>query len=270
MIKYKKEVVTLNIIKIMISDFDGTIHQSDNSEIFASNKKMIDQWRDKGLPFVIATGRSPESLRAIFPSYAAYSDYCIFNDGALIVNSYDRVIFNDSFGDDLANRINNILLDFTSNGEYEKICFSGFDETKVLNGATHKIRFWFDTLSDCIALQELLEEQLSDELTFLPYHKVLFNDDTRLPWIKASMHSILEVNRKGVDKKNGVDKLLNSIGLRTNSYVFTIGDDKNDLTMLKAYNGYIISGAKPEITQQFDEYHKIGHLYELIQRKLPR
>ena len=269
MIKYISEVISL-FITIILSDFDGTLNEYSDANIFASNLDAINQWREKGLPFVITTGRSPESLRAIFPNYANYVDYCIFNDGALITDRYDRVLFSDSFGQTLADAIEEILSNFKHSSEYAKICFNEFSESPAISPETEKIRFWFNDLTDCIALEKMLQDKLQNELELYAYHRVLFNDDTRLHWVKPTMRYILEVNRKGTDKKTGADKLIEALGIKGNAYVITVGDDINDISMLKAYHGYIVRNAREEVRKNFNESRIVDHLYNLIMRKLPR
>ena len=54
----------------------------------------------------------------------------------------------------------------------------------------------------------------------------------------------LDLNRKGVNKHQGIADLLRHKNWG-DAKLFVIGDDRNDLPMIKAYHGYTVESAQP-------------------------
>jgi len=70
----------------------------------------------------------------------------------------------------------------------------------------------------------------------------------------------MDLTLKEVNKANGIAQLLRLKGW-DDAQVYTIGDDKNDLAMIKKYNGSTVKSAKPfmhEATSQI--YATVGEM----------
>ena len=59
----------------------------------------------------------------------------------------------------------------------------------------------------------------------------------------------LDITPVGISKDEGIKKLLSVMGWN-GAEVFAIGDETNDLPMLKAWDGYSLTTARPEIQAQ--------------------
>ena len=253
---------------ILLSDFDYTLYEHDDPDVFANNLEAIKDWRNHGNLFAITTGRSKESLLAIFPNYDEYVDYCVLCDGALVLDRHDKIVFSDYFGPDLANSLNATVRQLLCKGDYSFICYNGTEESQIIGSCTGKVRFWFENINDCIALEKNLEKLYGASLDFFAYHDVAFNDDTRLSWVQPNMRHLVEVNRKGIDKKAAIDKLLEATNLQKFAHVITIGDGKNDVHMLNAYRGYAVEKASPDVLAIIPHTRIVPHLHSLISAKL--
>ena len=255
---------------ILFSDFDFTLYEHNSSpSVFKENLKAIARWRDAGNYFAIATGRGEESLRSIFPEYKEYCDFCVLCDGGLITDcNGSKLVYADRFGSVLAKRLTTALAGIDYSGDYAIICFDEKKEFPVIEAGTCKIRFWFETREDCNRVADLLATEFADEIDFIPYYNVSFNDDVRLPWVSSSMHFIIEASRKGTDKSTGVSKILEVLSVHNAARIITIGDDKNDISMVKKFNGYAVEHAAPEILSIVQIDHIVPHLHDLITEKL--
>ena len=257
---------------ILFSDFDFTLFEHKNPEVFKENLKAITKWRDAGNYFAIATGRGEDSLRSIFPDYKKYCDFCVLCDGGIIIDcNHDKLVYADRFGSELAQKLVSAIAGIDCEGDYAIICFSEEEEEKefpVIKAGTCKIRFWFETREDCNRVADLLATEFADEIDFIPYYNVIFNDDIRLPWVSSSLHNIIEAGRKGTNKGTGVSKILEVLSVHNAERIITIGDDKNDISMVKKFNGYAVEHAAPEILSIVQIDHIVPHLHDLITERL--
>lgn len=77
--------------KMLASDFDRTFYV--NCEITEANIRAVENWRQQGNLFVIATGREESILREKLEEWEAEADYLICNNGARIVSWDGRVLY---------------------------------------------------------------------------------------------------------------------------------------------------------------------------------
>ena len=253
---------------ILFSDFDFTLYEHGSPEVFKENLVAINKWRDAGNLFVVATGRGEESLQSLFADYKQYCDFCIFCDGGLVKDSAGKLVYADRFGEDLSRRLTASVSALDFSGDYAIICFGDNKEFPVIESGTCKIRFWFESLEDCKKVQEVLSTQFADDVDYIPYHDVVFNDDHRLPWVTSSMKHIIEVTRAKTDKSTGIQKLLNALGIHNREHIVTIGDGKNDLSMIKTFDGYVVEKGDQTVVEQIVPGHRVPHLHDLITIKL--
>ena len=75
--------------KMLASDFDRTFYV--NCEITEANIRAVENWRQQGNLFVIATGREESILREKLEEWEAEADYLICNNGARIAVSYTHL-----------------------------------------------------------------------------------------------------------------------------------------------------------------------------------
>ena len=253
---------------ILFSDFDFTLYEHGSPEIFKENLVAINKWRDAGNYFVVATGRGEESLRSLFADYEQYCDFGIFCDGGIIKDSTGKLVYADRFGEDLSRRLTTSVSALDFGKDYAIICFSDNKEFPVIEAGTCKIRFWFESFEDCEQVQEVLDTQFANEIDYISYRDVVFNDDNRLAWVSPTMKHIIEVTRANTDKSTGIQKLLNTLSIHNRERIVTIGDGKNDLSMIKTFDGYVIESGDPTVVEQIVPGHRVPHLHDLITIKL--
>ena len=253
---------------ILFSDFDGTLCEHQNPGNTVKNLSAVKRWREAGNLFVIITGRGEESLRSILPDYKDFSDYCIFCDGVMINYPHDHTYCLKYFGEDLANRINDIFSSCSFGHERTMICFEPGAEHDRATPDTCKVRLWFTSEIDCAMSEKIFKDNFSNELEFLTYYSVTFNDDTRLHWVKPEMRHIIEVTAKNIDKSRGINELLCRLGISNPNRIITIGDGKNDIGMIRDFDGYAVKHAPLDVLVKIPDSNIVPHLYSLIDKKL--
>ena len=257
-------------MNIIISDFDFTLLEHGASpDIFKENLRAIDQWRDAGNSFAIATGRGEESLHDVFPECNRYCDYFVLCDGAIVTDNTGELLYADRFGETLAKQLTSTIAAIDYRQDYALIAFGNKKEFPIIEADTCKVRFWFDDVNDCLLIERILADVFSKSISFIGYHDIKFNDDTpRLPWVSPSMRHIIEVTRADVDKSTGVQKLLSTINVDNLDRVTTIGDGKNDLCMIKTFDGFAVENADPAILAHISDSHRVPHFYNLVANRL--
>lgn len=249
---------------ILISDFDYTLCEHGNPEVFPENLEAVKKWRQADNYFAVATGRGEESLISVWPDCYQHCDFLIFCDGGIIKDRHGKIVYADRFGKELAEKLASALYSINYAGDHAFICFDDKKESPTIDAGICKIRLWFNDENDCAAAEQVLATNFHEEITAIPYYNVTFNDDARLPWVGSSMKHIIEVTHAGTDKSTGIKKLLNAIGVHNRSRIITIGDDKNDIPMIEAFNGYVIESGNPEVVKTVPDTHRVPHLYSLM------
>lgn len=257
--------------KILVSDFDFTLCEHGNPHITAENYQAVQRWRKNGNVFIIASGRSYTSMALVMEnrSIADYADFLILNDGATIISATGEKVYTDRMNNKLVDDFKDALLNLHLRGKHAAISYYGNHELCYIKPGCCKFRLWFEYEEDCRVVEKLITERFSKRLQTIAYHNVAFNHDTRLSWVDDSLHHTLEVNNSGVDKKSALDYLLGTLCVNNAANrVIAIGDDKNDLRMLEAYNGYTLEHAREEVLKRIPSAHIVRHLHNLITDQL--
>ena len=78
-------------MKMLVSDYDKTLYTSEKS--ISQNKTAIDNFRNNGNIFVIASGREYKYIKDKANKYNINYDYLICNNGSIIFDNKDNIIF---------------------------------------------------------------------------------------------------------------------------------------------------------------------------------
>lgn len=240
--------------KVASSDFDGTLFI--NQEITAETLTAIRNWRAAGNKFGIVTGRAYVMLIAHLRDFGLEVDFVICDNGAIIYDGDGKIIFETELP-------KKILIDITN-------------EPYVMKS----FHFLFETADDmfCVVNDEnswVLSEKLlwdfpltlidnAQDIDYLPPINQLALD-FKTPddaWAAAeklnrkfgehiyaqkNTHSV-DVVIRGVNKGAGVENLLRVMNWQAEVYV--IGDESNDLPMIRKFGGYTVATAKDFVKRE--------------------
>lgn len=226
-------------IKLLALDMDGTLFTTEKT-ITEENKVALKKAQELGVKVVITTGRPLKAIKHVLEELDLYNadNYSITFNGGLVQRNN---------GDILDKR------DLT------------FEELEVLYPHLEALALPMDIISDGIVYSLASRgnhsqyHKANPMLTFIEldcladlprniiYNKVVIVTDadfldSKIPQIPAELHAqfeifksreiILEVMPKGVHKAVGLELLTRHLGLDA-SAVMAMGDEENDLTMLK-------------------------------------
>jgi len=233
-------------MKILASDYDGTLKRV-NGTVEKLDIEAIHTFREAGHKFGIVTGRSLDMLRRDFGKFDVKIDFFVGTNGGIIADSdYNKIIsfdidFNKAmdFMEKYRNRHDVSLAmgngyktarlswlentpDFTKfgvTGDYEEIL-----ESKIINSFVVGLRY------------PELRNQLIDEFAevygdYMNFHKNM---------------NIIDVSAKGVYKSTGLEHVKS---IYKTEELYVIGDELNDIEMIKKFKGYCVTNARAEVRE---------------------
>lgn len=132
--------------KILFSDIDGTLVNGDQP-ISSKDQEAIKKLREKGHYFSFCTGRNIQETKIITP-YFEY-DYLVLNNGAMIVDQQDQVLYRKQIKNEIAKEILN-----ESMQKYPYLNYTFFDGKQTygfINEKTCKLTnvVYLDITVDC-------------------------------------------------------------------------------------------------------------------------
>ncbi|WP_449539825.1 HAD family hydrolase [Ferdinandcohnia sp. Marseille-Q9671] len=234
------------MIKLIVSDLDGTLLQEDNT-VKPKDAKALNQALQSGLQISIATGRMDTEIKEVLKSIGQ-KFHRISQNGAFASTIDEKSIFSRTFSSEIAERIYQKVLDprfvtivcnydtnFThENNEYVEdiqkrmfhpIIIDGEIGTKFNEIKPSKITL-IGLENDIFAIHQKLSNEFMDEID-----------------LYISEKHVLDIMPKQISKGNAIKKLLEDLSLNPDE-IACIGDSFNDIPMfqLTPYS-YVMSHA---------------------------
>lgn len=230
------------MIKFLISDYDDTFYTDDESIKINLNK--INEFRNKGNLFAIATGRSYISFKDKIDKYNIKFDYLILAHGAIIYDKNLNLIKNDAMNEDLVRDILNYI---NKINKYSIYLFNSIYLNEMDNYSNvTKISIQFNTKEEAREIEKLLKKE--------------FSEFVKIYQINHVSHYIEMISRN-TSKSNAIKYLINKINISKEN-VYVIGNGINDLEMIKDFDGYAMVNSEEEILKNTSKLYK--NVYELI------
>ena len=246
-------------IKIAASDFDGTLFRAE--KISAEDFEAIKNWRAAGNKFGIVTGRAYVMLAPLLRDFDLAIDFALCCNGAAMYDG-DGKLFHEV---ELPKKILAAIIDepfaqksfhFAFEAAAEIFCACVKENSWVVR-EQNRWRFPLKIVEPAEILtlpkinQLALDFASPDEA--LAAAEILNKKFGDVIFAQKNTHSV-DVVPFGMNKARGVENLLR---LRNwDGKVFAVGDESNDLPMIKKFGGYTVATAKDfvkrEATEIFD------------------
>lgn len=221
-------------MKILVSDYDETFAYKQQ---FEENIKAVQAWREAGNLFIVATGRTYDDFFRLFKQTGMIPyDYVILNHGATILDRFNQVLYTCSIDADvISNLQKQIPVLFT----YPNNFYSSMKESRVSldHPCITKLHIACNSLPLSKQYQMIIEKNWKQDLTAMV----------------ISRSGSLELVAHGINKASAIERLLEQL-LLSRELVYTVGDDYNDLEMLRLFHGASMMNATIEVYQQI-HYH---------------
>lgn len=223
--------------KMIVSDLDGTLLKNDKT-ISNKNIKLINEAVNRGIKFVIATGRIYESARYYSESIGFKMDICSCN-GAYTKN-IDNVILEENIDYDSLENIDSIAKKYDLHYYFynTNTIYTRVNKREDLSKFYPNIKGPLDFYK-----YEDIEEIKSKNVPIYkgiivsPKPEILVNVNEELKLLSnisttSSHMNNIEINKKDVNKGLAVKKLAEKYDIDLKD-IISIGDNINDISMLE-------------------------------------
>lgn len=241
--------------KMLVFDVDGTLYDPQHHEIPSSAIKAIHEAKEKGILFVIATGRAHYGLGKALNDLKP--DYILADNGAVVVDHNGNIISHHDFSKEDTQRI----IDFTNQFEAGLIwkfldhmyIYSHPEKVDWLMGQINsdigrepfifnpqQDRHFLDLPQSCNlhAIPEDVERELipHTDLDFLPFSEQGY-----------------DVVVKGINKGVGLNDLLTFLKIDPEE-VMCFGDNHNDMEMMELVGKAVAMGNAIDKIKEIADY----------------
>lgn len=237
---------------IIASDFDGTI--SYQGKISDEDKKAIHTFREKGNKFGIVTGRDVDLAQWIKQENGLEFDFVICCTGGVIKDGDGRII-------------------------YQKKGKMGHFVSELIEKAKELGAYGFaigDVLLKCIVdIKGLIPARL-DALTEFTHANTGFiteeNATAFTEFVNKNYSDKISAHQNGtaVDMPPAYTSKVTGIyeyaKMFDNPEIYAVGDNFNDIPMIKEFNGYAVSNAKEEVKKSAK--HQCDRIADMIEELL--
>ena len=228
--------------KLIAADLDETLISRDRT-ICQRNIDAIKKATEMGIKFVPATGRGYNSVHDTLKTLGLYDkegQYTIsYNGGAITENKDEKLLYFQGITFEEAEALYKYGL------RYDDICMHVYTPDQVW------IKNLFPEEYEYIAVRQPCTEIFTDDIDFLKDKEIVkfiymnldhsyleriaeeVKDLTKDMDVSYSSNRYMEVNRKGVSKGTGLQRLCDILNIDIKDTI-AIGDNYNDLSMIKA------------------------------------
>jgi Cof subfamily protein (haloacid dehalogenase superfamily) len=248
-------------IKLVLSDIDGTIlddHQSVDSEL----KQTLLSLRQKHIPFILSSARSPEGMYPIAEDLGILDYPIACYNGAYVIKRLDQedvsVISSHVLPESELRSIFQLI-----SKSYSTVSINLYSRNKWYVSETDR---WINAESKITNLDPIITD-LNEFSSSAPVHKLLLIDevDTISNLMDAlqslnleqssfilSKDNYLEVTNKKASKKEALRELANYYKIKIKD-TMTLGDNFNDVPMFEASGlGVAMKNAPEQVKQIAD------------------
>ena len=250
----------MNYRYLVASDMDFTLLVT-GTDISVENRKAIDELREAGVAFTLATGRTFYLVGKYVRELNIDVPLITSNGGALYDPSSHREVYSNNMDEKVLKELFKVLLD-------RKVDFAGYSPSGVYFAPNSGRRAFFENYNKDVPEEEKaklydFDYETLERTDFPLFNKILVvgaDEDTAKmlrsrPDIEtaASTGNFLDVMNVGSTKGNGLMMLADRLGIpRENT--FAIGDNENDLPMLQAAAHSIAMGNSREDIKEACDY----------------
>ncbi|MGL9730709.1 Cof-type HAD-IIB family hydrolase [Enterococcus sp. DIV0756] len=253
------------MIKLIASDMDGTLVSSDHA-ISEANSQAIKRAQNKGVEFIITTGRSFEDAHSQVVDAGIECNYLVMN-GSELRNAQGEIVQSLYLENSVVKKIvaelmeNNLFVElYTTGGSFspsdEETCKDAV-ATKIINFhpeisyeeayQSAKEHFLYKEINRIATVDELIEQdyKIGKIISFSAKRALIAQLRTELSKkypvnATGSFDINLEITNPLADKGKAIMHYAANKGI-TLDEVMTIGDSYNDLGMLSDSFGYTVA-----------------------------
>lgn len=239
-------------IRLIATDVDGTLVKDSSREVYDEMIDVIQKLTDKGIQFVVASGRQYGSIRRMFERADRKLHYIAENGAHIILNGENYAVtkMNRDYVEGIMTDLRSLYSrDCHVVASTSKGCFLESKDQDFIDLMAHEYR------NDVTLTDDILAEDV--EITKITVYKKgtirLIGESILIPkWqdkVRTTMagDEWVDFMDKSVDKGKALAKIQEALGI-TREETMVFGDNNNDLGLiLAAEESYAVENAVEEV-----------------------
>ena len=209
-------------MKLLVSDYDGTIYDTDSIKDTIRNIDAIKRFKENGNLFSIATARIFPSIKSQTEKFKIPYDYLICCDGGCIFDKNDKLIYSNPINENELKIIINYLETLSFLKEYRLLNSYGQKTTSTNDVHQIYVQVYFKNTLDMLKIQK----ELAPLIHFGILHISYFYKHTK--------------------KSDGIKFVAELEQIQKND-IYTIGNGNNDIDMLREFTGSRVPYSYPKL-----------------------
>ena len=248
-------------MKIIGSDYDGTL---SHGGIDDAKREAIADWRAAGNVFSIVSGRSSYSLSLAQDVDRVGFDYFIAYNGGMILNEKGEILFERSCNTLSAKRLLHDLFykwDFT----YAHVFVDRHFVVKRDKADLKEGDIWFEELEDFPFFYQFSIMQKPEKKTRWAVRKIRRKYGRHVTPLQNGC--CIDIVPRGINKAQGLRTLASMLNVDCCD-IIAVGDNVNDMAMIKAFRSYAMENGVDKLKRKADEI--TPSITKLIRRELAK
>lgn len=246
-------------MKIIASDYDGTLSYGGIDD---KKREAIKKWRDAGNIFTIVSGRGPADALEILEKEKLIIDYFVANNGAIILNSDNERVSDIRCNGDIAIPLLKLLFECgcrRCHVQTDFPCFVYADK----NNCTETDDYTLENVPP-IPFFNQISTSLPDYATAERVTAVVKEHFSE--FVNPLQNgTCIDIIRADMDKAKGIYNLLGILNAEKDD-VIAVGDNVNDMAMIKEFRSYAMDNGVDLIKKLADG--TVSDITELIEKEL--
>ena len=209
-------------MKLLVTDYDGTMYyEKQDLKTLRENIEALKQFKKQNM-VVIATGRPFTSIKKEIDTYDIPYNYIISSNGACLFDQDNSPIYTQTIKQEIIQKTVAYLQKLPYISKIKLIDIYGNETNNLENVIQIYVEIKISSIYELKRIKQELEFLDNNQFFNMCY---FFNQTDKIDGIKRTqeLHNI--------ESKD----------------IYTIGNDTNDLLMLKEYNGYRVPYSYPRI-----------------------
>ena len=245
-------------MKLIATDYDGTLNYNGVS---AETLEAIRIWRQNGNAFGVVSGRGPEFIPELKKTLGEEFDYLVLGNGSYATDSEGNVLFTTECSSVDVRAFVKDLLEWGApivfvnyENRYIRIVLAGQEgtydyllEDMPYIQSFYKVCTIYDDRNEVEPLARKVEEKYGEHMNVLRNGRCL------------------DLAPFGVDKAQGIRGICDVFGV-DKRHVIAVGDELNDVAMLKAFKSYAMRHGNPKLTEYVDGV--VESVAEVIEKEM--
>lgn len=229
-------------MKILASDFDGTLTFDYNKPVAKHDIDAIKLWQSKNNLFGVASGRSP---RQILNEVGAFiqQDFMIAHNGAMVFDRDFKVIYSKTIEDSIISSIKGMINKYDFN---EFILYSGDESQNLLSFSKGESFVDYHNIVEKVSSVHKILISASKLETIVSFEKDLLEAFKGKVESHRNVGAYTEITASNIDKSKALEVVIDYYQMDREK-VYTFGDSHNDCLMIKNYRGYTLPHGQVEL-----------------------